>query len=367
MEQRFDKPQICYLLGAGASFEALPLISEVPYDLGTFKQYIINYNKSLGDAGEGDLESKLSNFQNIINQTLQHHSIDTLARKYWLKQKSLAKQENNGEYDWYQLIKNIITCWLTWRRLNNLDIKFLEYDADSKKSERLKKLISLDPRYDAFFSAILDENLELPNNIKIVSWNYDLQIEQSFKFYLNDVTLKEVGHSIGINYNKYSIGPIIKLNGSAVIAEGTKALWESSYNHQVHEVFIKSLSNQFSKNIYSNIRFAWEEEGMIDDYRRLASKYVSESDIVVVIGYSFPIFNRETDRQLFANFTEKGISKIYIQADEKDAEGIKSQLESIETGLSKKAEIIQNLNQFFIPNEYWSNPDPLGKINSYII
>jgi hypothetical protein len=359
-----NKPQICYLLGAGASFHALPLVNELPYDLMTFKQYLIEYNKTLGDNRVIDFENKLSNFQNIINQTLQHHSIDTLARKYWLKQNNLKKQNKEIGYDWYQLIKNIIACWLTWRRLENLEPKFMQYDENSPKSERLKRVLKLDQRYDAFFSALLNDDLRLPENIKLVSWNYDLQIEQSFNFYLNKDTLKEVGDELGIAYFTQDVGQFVKLNGSAILSVNIDTLWETRYNEKVHEVFRMALSNEFAPSVFSDIRFAWESNledtnhGKIPLDRELASRYISESDIVVVIGYSFPIFNREIDKQLFANFLKKGDAKIYIQAAESEAEGIKSQLESLETGLSEKAEIIQNLTQFFIPNEYWSNVIP---------
>lgn len=358
MSQEKDKPKICYLLGAGASYNALPLVNEVPFDLAAFKSYIINYNNKLGASKFNDLTSQLSNFQKIINETYEHHSIDTLARKYWLKNENLKANSKSINYDWYALIKNIITCWLTWRRLKGLDSNLQEYDINNKNSERLKKLKHLDPRYDAFFSAILDSNLKIPDNIKIVSWNYDLQIEQSFNFYFEGLQLKDVGNRIGIGYHKFEPGPIVKLNGSSVIAIDQIALWEQSYNENVHDVFVKALKNDFGPNVYSNIRFAWENEGMVSNYRELASKYILESSYVVIIGYSFPIFNREVDRQMFEGFSDKGVARIFIQASDEDAPRIKSQLESIQIGLSKKAEIISNLSQFFIPNEFWTRIDP---------
>jgi hypothetical protein len=349
------KPNICYYLGAGASYEALPIVNELPYELGTFKQYIINYNNSLGKSKVHDLEKLFTNFQTVINECFRHHSIDTIAKKHWLKNQNCKLNNEPIEYDWYQLVKNIISCWLTWRRLN-LKQKLFEYDS-KKKDIRLKDLKYLDPRYDAFFSAILNNNLQLPENIKMVSWNYDTQIEQSFSFYYPKESLKDVGNKIGLNYHSYEFGPIVKLNGSAIISLNQIPLWEKEYNENVHQYFISSLKNKFDPTSYSNIRFAWEKEGIVNNYRNLAKEYINKSSIIVVIGYSFPIFNREIDIELFSDFTKKGITKIYIQASELDAPRIKSQLESIESGLSEKAEIISNLNQFYLPNEFWNEMD----------
>jgi len=40
-----------------------------------------------------------------------------------------------------------------------------------------------DYRYDSFFASILNDLQSFPENIKILSWNYDLQFEISFAEY----------------------------------------------------------------------------------------------------------------------------------------------------------------------------------------
>lgn len=348
---------ISYLLGAGASFQALPVVNEFPQELQLFKDYILQYNSFKAVNKYTNLMNHLSNFQRVIDDSKLHYSIDTLAKKYWLKQNKDLKLDFNEEYNWYQLIKNIISCYFIWKRITKLDDEILHL---IKKDSRLNQLLKVDPRYDAFLAALLNDNLKLPENIYIVSWNYDLQIEQSFNFYYDEFDVKKVGNILGIDYyQNNSSGSIIKLNGSSLIKLKENILLKNIYDDEFHSFIIDAIKNDYNNEIFSSVRFAWEKSEHSELNRKKAQNFFTESNIIVVIGYSFPIFNREIDIEIFSGFVKKkGVKKIYIQASEEDAPRIKSQLESISSGLSEIAEIISNKDQFFLPNEFFNNIDP---------
>lgn len=70
------------------------------------------------------------------------------------------------------------------------------------------------------------------------------------------------------------------------------------------------------------------------------------ADAAVVIGYSFPNFNREVDRQIFENFDVDNC-KIYIQDLYPD-----EIIEKLD-GVKKAAIPVRSGGSFTIPNEFW--------------
>ena len=93
------------------------------------------------------------------------------------------------------------------------------------------------------------------------------------------------------------------------------------------------------------LQFAWE-----DDRRRVEIleriEGFSPVDAVVVIGYSFPLFNRNLDRVVFEKL---GPKEVFLQVAGDDA--VKDRL----VGLGVKSDIIRivgDQNQFHIPCSY---------------
>lgn len=104
-----------------------------------------------------------------------------------------------------------------------------------------------------------------------------------------------------------------------------------------------------SKEPYGNcLQFAWENSGMGNYPQHIqdAKNIISNTDELVIIGYSFPEFNREIDKYIFS---ESKFEKIYFQT-EKHNEGIKSRVMSISNNI-KESDItmIDDLSQFYIP------------------
>ena len=115
----------------------------------------------------------------------------------------------------------------------------------------------------------------------------------------------------------------------------------------------------------TNLRFAWENDDQVLKARQNAKIIMSKSDIIIVIGYSFPTFNRDIDRQIFEIFNKRpspGLKygdgksanrykKIYIQDTKENAPKIKERLKAVGSKLFDVAEIYDDVDQFFIPPE----------------
>jgi hypothetical protein len=93
---------------------------------------------------------------------------------------------------------------------------------------------------------------------------------------------------------------------------------------------MKSSDSSFISPL-SCLNFAWENDNnYIDKYRghsknlEEAEHIASETEILVVIGYSFPIFNREIDNILFKKMQK--LKKVYIQ--DREPEKIKSTMQN---------------------------------------
>jgi len=126
-----------------------------------------------------------------------------------------------------------------------------------------------------------------------------------------------------------------------------------NYNYLLEK---NGILNQIDPIMYLN--FAWENSpNFINKYPtytnhlNLAVEKARETEILVIIGYSFPIFNRESDKKMVNSMVN--LKKVYIQ--DYNAKQIESILIN-SLGLSAKKEINfqleeKNLGQFMIPFE----------------
>ena len=222
--------KIVYLMGAGASFgkrdEKTPIAKIVtkPDNLGSVRvigeyanikeglpvvnelygrlDYIYNLIASLSPenkqyfsqdgipyTSEQAKESLLKDIAWLRDETRKHATIDTFAKKLYLTNKSNE----------YQKVKSILSIFFVIEQL----------------------IGKADSRYDTFLASILDSRLEIPDNIKILTWNYDRQFEFVYREYtenryINAINSSQLGvfdfRKNEILRNKWSI---YKINGTA--------------------------------------------------------------------------------------------------------------------------------------------------------
>ena len=128
---------------------------------------------------------------------------------------------------------------------------------------------------------------------------------------------------------------MVKLNGDAIwhrLFEGDfkYSVFDGNNGKNEHELLIDYMDAFNTSNVQTNsnkpahlspsmcLNFAWEHDvnfrGKFQGHSKnfeAAGLIASETDILVVIGYSFPIFNREIDSNLFAQMAR--LEKVYIQ------------------------------------------------------
>ena len=139
----------------------------------------------------------------------------------------------------------------------------------------------------------------------------------------------------------------MKLNGCALIED----------NHYILDPFFDTAQTPIGRvlSLYKHsegdrtlLSFAWEK--MDDAYKSMISTQVGDAETVVVIGYSFPFFNRKVDRFLFESMPN--LKNIYIQ--DPYADRIVQTLPSVIPSHIypiTKVEKITTTDQFYLPPE----------------
>lgn len=396
-----SEENLTYLLGAGASALAVPVVSQL-YDrmeffIDQFEDY--NYSGNLGkwlreivnsEGLEGEpadfykkLISKLSDdgerkvvinrMKKILEDARSHQSIDTYAKRLYL-------QEDRYKY---KEVKKFLSLFLLFEQmgfssdklhLNHFIEDLKKRDPVVNRSFNFNTFNSInDKRYDQFFAAVLTKGnegalLRLPSNLNLISWNYDLQMELVLRKYSQCEHLLDVSEGFKI-YPRGSgteaiqrmaeDSTIFKLNGTCGLeTDISESHFTSLDSSSLVLPFLSLLSKIFDPSLEDLLKskralsFAWEDgnssPGFVQD---ICADKISNSSSIVIIGYSFPVFNREIDKQLFSQLREG--TKIYIQ----DLPGnIKSVIHAAESiipeGNDCKIIPIDKVDQFYVPFEF---------------
>lgn len=361
---------ITYLLGAGASANAIPVVSGFKERIFTVKNILCQY--ILHGTGSTELISTLpkkiidknnilrnivNEFDWLIEEASNHQTIDTLAKKYFLT-----------NHEKLNRLKKILIIYFAIEQIGTLP----------------------DLRYDSFFASILKKdgkNILLAKNVKMISWNYDLQIELTLRKYINR-TIEAIKEEYQIHPNEKSFDLIngssinrqkfgvIKLNGNAFwktlpedtfpYEENPPSFFDKYPNRLTLEKYLGDLLDEYemffnpisNPHYLNHFNFAWESD---KDYKQKYKGYstnidqakiiAQETDILVIIGYSFPVFNREIDSLLMNQMTN--VQKVYVQDvyPEKIKSTIENAFQSFQVPFSKLFQLESNINQFVIPYE----------------
>ena len=354
---------ITYLIGAGASYEALPIVKDIGEKLQYFKDNFNFYTEKekidfldtkdrlidkIINVAESQKRTELINFAKSFYNDIEwlqknveiHSSIDTFAKKLFLRE----------ELDKLNRLKFILSSFFVFLEVKNLD-----------------------KRYDSFFASILEDINNYPKNINILSWNYDSQIEKAhYNFAEKDGSYSpdplNLQYRGDIKESSYPIDGfcVHKLNGTTKLKDSQ--YMEEIYNvNEKNEITLGFNSLNEYQNLLSgvkkpNMTFAWENfDENLDFFKNLKTS-VSKTEILIVIGYSFPFFNRKIDKFILDSMSN--LKKVYVQDPSFSSdiiEKIKGLIpdrkvtEKIIGGFkTKEVEYIAKVftDQFFIPIEF---------------
>lgn len=351
MRDPFDRNRnynnkIVYYLGAGASANAIPMVSEMPIALKKFEYFLniqfLEKKERITSLNNDDIY-KLIEFKEFclgyIPIIKSSPSLDTFAKKLW-------DENQTQEYRKYK----IFICIL---------FNFFHF-FDTKKHPDYAMPNKLEGRYENFIRSInvpsssqASNKRIIPANFSFLTWNYDFQLESTLsRFDSLDSTKNIIKSEFASSYAK-----IANINGTSLIFQ------EIPYKDKIEENEIfdflvniyKKLLNEESEN---KLKFSWEYEYGFD-----FNINISETNYVVIIGYSFPTFNREIDLMFFSNLkkdkefeNENDRVKVYTQGyDFNDSVRIKRYLEQIFPENKAPFEIIPVESPFFyVPAGYWT-------------
>ena len=355
--------KIVYLMGAGASrgirtsdnpskysiyanpiVEGLPVVNELPgrfndifndfFNITTLeKEYITLDRHTYSSKDAKDLF--LKDWDWLNTETRRHATIDTFAKKLYL----------TGKKNELQKVKLLLSIFFVVEQI----------------------LGKVDSRYDTFLANILNQKLEIPANIRVLTWNYDRQFEFAYREYTDNRFINSANSSqLGVydfigNEIQTKSWRIYKLNGTADFRAPLqydlfeKQSLDANILDKILEKYIGSIyyNNQYLLENKSRLFFAWENQDYSVDFFSKVNQDVKEADTLIVIGYTFPFFNRETDRFIFKCMPN--LKKIYIQDPNaehlmKNILPVLSQEQNV-LNLGGKITTITNCDQFFLPPE----------------
>lgn len=310
-----------YLLGAGASNQVLPLLSDFARRLHSFAIDLkrAKPKASLNDPIWGKARNKLVEAIGwLANEASHHFSVDTLAKKLFFRndQQSLKK------------LKAALSAYLV--------------------TEQSRQYV--DKRYDAFFASILqfDEarSIGLPQHLRILTWNYDTQLEKAFYGFCQDDDLVLKG--ITFNDKIYRVNGYCGTHPPGHAGACFRAVWKANIN-EAWEAGISLYNEYFSDPSAPepDIKFAWEDA----THNRLKNTFKNLPKVltIVVIGYSFPYFNRQIDDLIFKQFYS--VDRVYLQFPEGKHAAAEERVKNL---LPPDTEIVRVMSTdlFYVPDEF---------------
>ena len=350
---------VTYYIGAGASAgkrsndgwitEGLPVVNEITERLSNYLQRIRqakfydgerDWNAPhfglVGKAAWENAKRRLEiSLERLYEACKQNATIDTYAKKLVLQGKDAEFEHLERMLTWYFMIE--------------------------------QAMCEPDSRYDTFLANIIEDLNRFPSHIKVLSWNYDSQFEIAYDEYRSG-RLLNIGSKQSKNYQEYDI---LKINGSATF-KGTEPIpaYRRSLKKQIQKQHNPNDVGYFSDTIESilpdivylynmfvgeinpttknttNLSFAFDYNEPSDVLYRRADEIIQATEVLVIIGYTFPYFNRKIDRKLLDLLDPA--TEIYIQ-DMNPERVLQSFLAVCPSVKDDKIHLLREVNQFFLP------------------
>ncbi|MFA7379399.1 MAG: hypothetical protein WC150_02990 [Bacteroidia bacterium] len=288
---------ITYLFGAGASCGTIPVVGKFNSGLIEFNSFLrskANIGTHLNNE-ERQLINTLTSSIDELTLTLEKHaSFDTFARKLYLQGKIPKLNE----------FKTIIALFILFREFN----------------------YGTDKRYDLLLATLFEKQknnrslISISKTINFLSWNYDTQIENSVNSFNDSTEFDDSIIDFFPNENQLmnqEKSCLVKLNGSAALYyDGRRHSRINGMSFKSKEEMVSGLLERYKQrtrrpNTLPILHFSWEEDELITNTRKKALDIASQTQILVIIGYSFPTFNRTLDKEILNAMGN--LEKIYVQ------------------------------------------------------
>jgi len=370
---------ITYLLGAGASFNACPILNmqaeAMIYLANKDLSHKNELNEDLYFSFTKDEEQKLKNNKELVLwhigyfgvKAKEFGTIDTYARKLYL----------NNEARELRLLKMSVSVFFDlWENFYNE--RYFSFGSKLTSENRgINQFEKIDKRYISLLSIFLQKDnsqVRLNDSVKFITWNYDLQLEAACKMFLKEGLADDFenlnSRFVFKNNDRSKLkNQIFHLNGHRGFYDSENRT-DKSVKHSGHEMnkkhdfdnywvlqkdlFQKTIDRDISFNNF--IKYAWEHN-LEDNWFQKISNVLNGTEVLIIIGYSFPLFNRIIDQNLLKNLNKNRIKEIVYQDPYANEETVKSLFEDLnffKGRYSPKLKIeSKNLNQFYVPHNYF--------------
>ncbi|MCU0360022.1 MAG: hypothetical protein MUF75_04775 [Bacteroidia bacterium] len=333
--------KVTYIIGAGASANALPTNQNLPDSLEELANSL-RADSSINTSFHAFRDSFCLDLEWLAKEGREYITVDTFASYCHIKDRESL-----------QKLKFTLSLYFTIQQ-------FVRKKTDN--------------RYRNFLLKLVDSRQLFPENIKILNWNYDTQfqiaasvIRQEDFTYVRTISkhtppLIEYYHTLGGDFNvsarmDHIELTMVHLNGIAgyYFYEQTQQL----LNYNLGPEGIRDINDLFEKVNMDGTRkhpilsFAFEPlSSGVNHYTRnripYAKKIVSDTEYLVVIGYSFPIDNFDFDCELFSAINSGNLKGIYYQDPVLNVESMRTQFKIDESIFIKH---IAKKDTFHIPIE----------------
>lgn len=349
---------ITYLFGAGASAGNGQLLSsrdEHTNELPSGIPIVKNFNEDIRifidrirAVADNKTQKNVELFESVFEDLKHLYSFDTYA-------KSLYESEEHDKRIKYGKLKVLLKCYMVYRQLS----------------------VPRDRRYDLFFATLINEG-QIPSSVNFLSWNYDTQVENSLSMFTkeedgnNNRFVKFLDTNLLIDVEQGSrkgVPFLIKLNGSIGLANNLKTYeFVNNSKPNPNKAALQSVSRicdeYFENESTPPIFFSWERKSNKSQQLQLAraKEILGKTDILVIIGYSFPTLNRITDAELLEAMKED--AQIYVQCGSPEhfdeievkisalSNKYKTQLDKNGSESIRKIRYVKSNNEFYVPFEF---------------
>ncbi len=342
--------RVAYLFGAGASANALPVVAQIAARIEAQLAWLDSKENELPEKplGQGlenythgralkDYCSELAELHRAlkVNPRL---TIDTHARAVQRKDRFKARQ-----------LKAVMTLFFAVEQ---------------------QMANAVDWRYDQFFNSLVGtREHRLPGHVVLLTWNYDQQIAMSLgQLTGSDSVLGAMdSHKIctlrSLERSSHREYQVLHLNGIAgyhwqrdeiptydglYTRRTTTERW-----HGWLRSFGLTFYLQHFQDLHPLLEYAWDLEDDLEAYLDHAKTPLTDVERLIVVGYSFPAYNRRIDIGLLRRMPK--LRRLTIQVrDKRRGEELRERLEEEYSPLTGKVKILEGCDQFLLPEEIHS-------------
>jgi hypothetical protein len=343
--------QLTYIFGAGASYQSIPIVKTFNKRLLEFKEYLKNKGNPLSGDDRHFFYNAADSIQELFNEFSSHQSFDTYFKKLF----------HFGNVDAINSGKRLLNLYFSWEHSKSS----MNYVENLREGDFRKQSL-FDKRYDALIAGLLEPisgKSQPMCEVNFITWNYDINLLHSVKnFFYPDMIYSEFFHKIKKGMFSWEIDGkirIVNINGY---------FYSSGFNNcpnltnvSIDEIIEKKVRDKYceSKEIdedANKIKFAWEvnevDRNSLNDY---LSEIIAKTENVIIIGYTFPLYNRLIDLKYLK---QEDLVKKNIIIQDPNAEVIKQNLLDVyRLNNVTKIQTISDCDSFYIPSSIFGISD----------